>query len=124
MSSPTEIIQAMYDAFGRGDVGQLGSAGDDVADGVDAGFAGLLIGADFDESAVRLHAGHVFQADLIGVRLAPNGDENFIDEQWFHFAIRQRHVQRNARARALNVTGLGAGFAADSSFAETAFQFR
>ena len=61
-------------AFHGRDVRQLRRARDDVADRVDARFAGLLILIHLDEAAIEFDLG-VLEADLLGVRLAADRDQ-------------------------------------------------
>ena len=63
------------DAGHGADVRELRQAGDDVADGVDAGLGGLHPLVDHDEAAVELDIGLV-EADVVGARRAADGDQN------------------------------------------------
>ncbi len=59
-------------------MGQLGKAGNDVADGIDPFFAGLHPFVDLDKTAVEFDVGSFFEADLFRVRPAPDRDHYFL----------------------------------------------
>src|SRR5260370_21898115 len=61
-------------AFSCRDMRELRRSSHDVADGVDAGFAGLLIFVDFDEAAVELDLS-ALESDVLGEGFAAYGDE-------------------------------------------------
>jgi hypothetical protein len=56
-------------------VSELGKAGDDVADGVEAGYGGLHPLVDADKAAVESEADGV-EAGVVGAGAAADGDEN------------------------------------------------
>src|SRR5581483_5279698 len=64
------------DSFHRADVRQLWRAQNDVADGVDARLIGLHPFIGFDKAALGFDAGF-FQAGVVGVWLAADGDQDF-----------------------------------------------
>ena len=102
-------------AFARGHMRQLRRSRHHVADGVDAGFGGLLVLIHLDEAAVQLDLG-VLQADVFGVRLAAHGDQQL-------FALRAAsclpsrvvRVSLHAVAGLLDVVGAWRRFPRESS---------
>ncbi len=67
-------VRDRHHAFHAGNMRQLRRAGHDVANGVDVGFAGLLVRVHFDEAAVKLDA-QLVQADILGDRFAAHRDQ-------------------------------------------------
>ena len=111
-------------ALGGGDVRQLRSAGDDIADGVDAGLAGALHLVDFDEAAVELDAG-AFETDVVGLGPAADGDQQAIRLDGFDLAVFKRHVEAHAGIGFLHAGRIDfrSGFDADAGFLEGAQEF-
>src|SRR5208283_2534460 len=68
-----------------GDFGD-GNEGYDGADGVDAGLRGLHPGIGFEEAAVGLDFG-ALEADVLGTRLAADGDQDFFGIDFLLFAV-------------------------------------
>ena len=101
---------------------ELRRSGDDIADGVDAGFAGALEGVDLDEAAIELHAG-AFESNIFGVGLAAHGDEQRVGLHGFAFAVRKGSGETHASGGSLNAFHFGSGFDADAAFLEAAFEF-
>jgi len=75
---------------------QLRQAGDDVADGVDAGFVGLHPLVHLNESALRLDFRRL-ETDAFSARRAAHGDQNFFGFLLDLFAIGGREGHFHAR---------------------------
>ncbi len=65
---------------------QLRRSEHDVADGVDAGLGGLHPAVGLDESAVGLDL-RSFQTDVLGARLAADGDQDSLGFDFLRFAV-------------------------------------
>ena len=85
-------------ALGRRDVRQLRRARDDIADGVNSRLAGALVGVHFDESAVEFDL-RAFEADIFGVGLAADGDQQRFRFDRFGLAVGQRRRETARRCR-------------------------
>src|ERR1039458_3388074 len=109
-------------AFAGGDVGELRRAGDDIANGIEAGLGGLLVRIHLDEAAVQLRA-RVFQADAIGIGFASDGYEQLFGLQHFLLAVLGGEGEFDAAAGALDILGARAGFDANLLLLENALEF-
>src|SRR5579863_9373303 len=120
----TGNVRDGHHALGGSDVRQLRRPGDDIADGVHAGLAGALHLVHFDEAAVQLDAGS-FEADVLGIGLAPDGDEKRFGFDRFALAVIQRGVEADARIGSLDAGDIHsrAGLDANSGLLEVAQEF-
>src|ERR1039457_2385480 len=108
-------------AFHGRNVGKLRRAGHYVADGVDAGLAGLLVLVDLDETAVEIDL-RAFEADVFGVGLAANRDEQGLGFELLLLAVGESGGELDTVIGLANVVNLGPGLAADAGLLERALQ--
>src|SRR5579871_675339 len=82
-------------SFGRCDVRQLWRARDNVADGINAGFAGALELIHLNEAAVQFDA-CAFEADIFRIRLASDGYQETFRFHRLGFSVGESHVEAHA----------------------------
>src|SRR5690349_15512830 len=111
-----------HDALHHAGMRQLRETHDDVAHGVDAGFTRLHPFIHLNETALHLHARHLFQADVFGVGLAANSDEDLLRFQFLLLAISGKG-DGHAGLGFLYLLHLGAGVEVDTALAIGAGQF-
>src|SRR5689334_6447791 len=114
-------VRDRHHAFGRGHMGKLRRARHNIADGVNARLAGALKLVHFNETPVELHT-RAFEADVIRVRLAPDGNQQSLRFHGFILAVRQSRCEAHAGISSLDVAHLGAGFDANAALLEVALQ--
>ena len=110
------------DAAHGADVGELRQAGDDVADGVDAGLGGLLGFVDLDEAAIELDF-RLLDADAFGARCAADGDEDFLSFFLDGLAGGGGPGDFDAGGRLLDLLDFAAGVDVDAALFEEACEF-
>ena len=104
---PGHVIESNH-SFHRGHMSELRSAGDDVADSIDAGFACLLKPVTFTKP--RSSSTLVFSIPhIVGVRLAADRDQQLVELPSLPSYRRERHGQLHTVRRLSDVVGFGSG---------------
>jgi hypothetical protein len=100
-------------------VGELRVAGDDVADGEDAGLGGLHPFVGLDEAAIELDLG-LLDVDVIGARGAAYGYEDFVGFLDLGFAVLVGEGYFDSGFGLFDLFDFGAGVDVDAAFFELA----